>query len=272
MGFPFVCHPDWPDSIDFLAARPTDLWEVNVIRAWLRPGDSAMDLGANLGLYAFGMSDRIGSHGKVLAVDADGFGMLKLKQAAQLATQPQINVLHGAVLDRNGEVLFYVRSDHSITGTQSLLPDPAEEQFHTGVPTPCYRIESLSERIGNAEKIAAIKIDIEGAEALAFKAVPPALFSADGPFWLVEIHPSALARFNAQPIAITHYFSSDEFDLFLKPKHPLAHSSSGTALRRLLAEEAYADSLYYNLLAIPRGKHWRERRQSIAHLIPGLDG
>jgi FkbM family methyltransferase len=231
-----------------------------------------MDLGANQGLYAFGMGDKVGPKGKVLAVDADRFAMAKLQEATQLVGMPQIAVLHGALSNHDGEVLFYVRDDHSVTGTQSLRPNPGEEHLHTPVPTPSYTIDTLSRRLGREEELAAIKIDVEGAEAMAFQAAAPSLFNGDGPFWLVEIHPGALSRFDVTPADVTKHFPSDRFDVFLKPKHPLPHADGDTSLRRLVASERYNDSLYYNMLAIPRGERWSERRRSIAHFIPGLDG
>lgn len=231
-----------------------------------------MDIGANLGFYALGMSEKVGPGGSVVAVDADSFAVDKLSRSIALVGQGQLTALRAAVADHNGKLNFYVRADHSITGTQSLRPDSAEEGLHTAVPTPCFTIEHIAKTSFDSERFSVIKIDVEGAEALAFRGTPKALLSADGPFWLVEIHPGALARFDATPSDIMCHFPDDKFSVFLMPKHPLSPAGGDTSLRRLTAGERYNDSLYYNMLAIPRGKLWSERRRSIAHHIPGLDG
>ena len=67
-----------------------------------------------------------------------------------------------------------------------------------------------------------MKIDIEGAEACALTAVPALWLTGDGPLWIVEINPGALARFGASPSEVVRNFSAKAFDLQLLPKHPLS--------------------------------------------------
>jgi FkbM family methyltransferase len=269
MGLPFVCHPDWPDSVDQLASPPNDIWEVQFLRAWLTPGDSAMDLGANLGFYTFAFAEKVGLSGRVFAVDADGFAADKIQQGATLTGHSQIHVLHAALADHDGEVLFYVRRDHSVTGTQSLCPDAALKDQHVSVSIPSLTMKSLIRKAGIAGTLAVMKVDVEGAEALAFRDLPPDFLSKDGPCWLVEIFPETLARFGVQPQDITRHFPRDEFSSWLIPKQPQPGSKSPPPMRRLREGEGYEDSLYYNLLAIPLGESRVEKRRAVANLLPG---
>lgn len=268
LGFPAVCHPDWADSLSQFSSKEGDHWEMTLLRKWLSPGDTAVDLGTNLGLYSFAIADRVGSMGYVLAVDADPFITDKLNIAAALLGAHQINTLQAAVSDCDGTATFYVRCDGAITAEQSLMPPEVEKKASTAITSPTLTIDSLFRKLPNAAKISLIKIDIEGAEGLAFRAVPGSLLQENGPFWLVEINPEALRRFGDSPDDILKRFSPEHFELWLLPKHPLPHIHHPLKLRRLEAREDFGDSLYYNLFAIPRGKRWRDRRLAIRKFLP----
>lgn len=267
MGLPFVCHPDWPDSVDQLATPPNDIWEVHFLTAWLTRGDSAIDVGANLGFYTFAFAEKVGSSGRVFAVDADGFAADKIEQGKTLTGLSQIHVLHGALADHDGAVLFYVRSDHSVTGTQSLCPDASLKEQHVPVSIPSFTMKSLIRKAGVAGILAVIKVDVEGAEDFAFRDLPPEFVTKDGPCWLVEIFPETLARFRVEPQDITRHFPRDHFNLWLIPKQPQPGSRYPPPKRKLGENELYKDSLYYNLLAIPLGKNWAKRRRAVADMF-----
>ncbi|MFA6547016.1 MAG: FkbM family methyltransferase [Limisphaerales bacterium] len=268
MGYPAVCHPDWVDSLDQFCNMAGDHWEAALLRDWLRPGDAAIDAGANLGLYSFALADRVGQQGRVLAVDADLFIIEKLRAAAQLLDATQIKPLHAAVADQTGTLTFYVRSDRFSTAEQSLVPSEGTRGACRAVATPALTIADLIRELDRQADLALIKVDIEGAEAMAFRTVPADLLREDGPFWLVEIHPGALARFGATPADIVKCFPMSSFELWLLPKHPLAHVTEPLKLRRLTESELFAESLYYNLLAVPRGQRWRERRLGLKKYLP----
>ena len=268
MGYPAVCHPDWVDSLDQFCTMAGDHWEAALLRDWLQPGDAVIDAGANLGLYSFALADRVGPQGRVLAVDADLFIIEKLKAAAELLGTAQITPLHAAVADQTGTLTFYVRSDRTATAEQSLVPLEVTMGACKAIPTPALTIGDLTRELGKRADLTLIKVEIEGAEAMAFRAVPAELLREDGPFWLVEINPGALARFGATPADIVKCFPKDRFELWLLPKHPLAHVTEQVTLRRLTDNESFAESVYYNLLAVPRGQRWRERRMAVKVYLP----
>ena len=271
MGFPGVCHPDWPDSLDQFSNLAGDHWEMKLLRSWLRPGDAAVDVGTNLGLYALAVGDRVGPQGRVLAVDADAFIIEKLRATVRLLGASQIEPVQAAVADQAGSLTFYVRTDRSITGEQSLHPGEGAREACTAVTTAALTLENLIRMLDRDASLALIKVDIEGAEAMAFRKVPPHLLTGDGPFWLVEIHPGALARFGAVPADIVGRFPRAGFELWLLPKHPLGPDSGAQPLRLLAESERFTDSLYYNLLAVPRGSRWQERRAAIKEFLPLLN-
>lgn len=266
-GFPAVCHPDWPDSLAHFLNGEGDHWEISLLRRWLCPGDAALDVGANTGLYSFGLADRVGPQGQILAVDADPFIVEKLRSAATLLGVPQLRPIQAALGDQTGSLTFYVRTDRSVTTEQSLRPGDDLKAGCNPVTVPALTLTDLVGTLQRGVGPAAIKMDIEGAEAMALRAVPPNLLTSEGPFWLLEINPSALARFGATPADLVGSLSDEHFERWVMPKHPLSPTSSAQMLRPLNVHEAFTDSVYYNLLAVPRGPRWHEQRRAVSHFL-----
>jgi FkbM family methyltransferase len=266
-GFPAVCHPDWPDSVAHFRGAEGDHWEVELIRRWLSRGDAVIDIGCNTGFYSFAASEKVGQTGQVLAVDADAFIVDKLTVAAILLKSEQLQPLHAAVAAHSGSVTFYVTIDRKVTTEQSLSPGVSQMDGSVPVTTPAQTMKDIIAKLRNPRKLSFIKIDIEGAEALALKEIPVDCITSDGPMWLVEINPGALARFDATPSAVVSRFSDKEFECWLLPKHPLIQLPANKMLRKLEKLETFSDSLYYNLLAVPLGDRWKQQRTVINRFL-----
>jgi FkbM family methyltransferase len=270
LGFPAVCHPDWPDSADQFVNLSGDCWEMALLKRWIRPNDLVVDAGTSLGLYTFAALQVIKQGtGRILAVDADAYAIEKLAAAAVLLGAAAVVPIHSAIADHDGEATFYVRRDHSVTSEQSLQPSSSQRASPSvaAVTVPLCTLPSLCARHANGRQPQFVKIDIEGAEAAALQAVPESWFAPDGPGWLLEIHPEALRRFGTEPWEVVRRFNSSAYEKWLLPKHALRPGAS-MALRRLEASERFEDNLYYNFIALPRGARWQERRQALRDLLP----
>jgi hypothetical protein len=68
--FPFICVPGVPDSEETFLTGEFDSWELNVLCAWLEPGDAFVDVGANLGLSTFCAHHHLRGRGMFLAIEA----------------------------------------------------------------------------------------------------------------------------------------------------------------------------------------------------------
>lgn len=265
-GFPMVCHTDWPDSVGCVNGEGSDTWETRLLRLWLRPGETAIDFGANLGVYSFACAAAVGRNGRVLAVDADPFITEKLRLGAELLRTPQLRPVHRAMTAENGTATFYVRANRTDTGGQSLRPDEADRLACTAVTVPASTVPQLLSEHGLTATPAFVKADIEGAEAMLLSTVPREWFTASGPFWIVEINPYALPHFGARPADVVDRFPADQFDRWLLSKHPLNPAQS-PQLRRLRPDEAFADARYYNFFAIPRDPARADRAAQLAKLL-----
>ena len=266
LGFPAVCHPAWPDSAAQYLDGHSDAWEFRLLQAWLQAGDQFLDLGANTGLYSYATLPTVGPTGRIVAVDAAPFVTGKLELGARLLGAAQLHAVQAAITETSGEITFHVRPDGFLTTEQSLRPDAAQLAGSVAVTVPARTLADLAREQSLGSALTAVKIDIEGAEGAALRATPPGWLTADGPLWIVEINPGALARFAVTPPEIMACFPAAHFECWLLPKHP---HDPGTrpALRRADPADTFADSVYYNFFAIPRGARWRVRVSRLAEFF-----
>jgi len=270
-GCAYVCHPDWPDSVDHCLGAGTDRWETRLVRSWLRPGDSMIDAGTNIGVYAFAAASALEGSGRVIAVDADAAAIDKLERAARLLEDKSIVGVHAALSREDGTARFFVRDDRRSTTGQSLRPSPDQRDGSSEVEVPARTLTTIR-GVHLHERLASlVKVDIEGAELEAISSAPAEWFGCDGPLWIVEINPGALARFGAVPADVVRRFAFDSFHLRLLPKHP--HSAATPIeLREPGDGERFEESVYYNLFAVPRGRRWAARRDSIRSFFEEMTG
>lgn len=129
-------------------------------------GDVVWDIGANVGMFAFGAAHRAGEEGQVLAVEADPFLASLLQRSVQDASNRDLNVniLCAAVSDKTGLARFMIaergRSSNSLEES-GHRGDAGGTRYVQYVPTT-----TLDELLNTFRAPNLLKIDVEGAERL----------------------------------------------------------------------------------------------------------
>jgi FkbM family methyltransferase len=134
-----------------------DRYEIQFLREFLQPGDTFLDVGANIGFYSLQASQSVGASGRVLAIEADPFNYTKLSENIVMNNLDNVTALNVGVSDKHETLMLCNESAGNRGGNSFLL------QTENGVEVPC---EPLLD-ILNAQKIhsvAAMKMDIEGFE------------------------------------------------------------------------------------------------------------
>jgi FkbM family methyltransferase len=163
-------------------------WEPQVeivIRQNLKPGDTFIDIGANVGFFSMLAANLVGSGGRVVSFEASTPMLKMLKTNVDRNGMSEIiRIVHVAVADKETILTLHAGPENH-EGMASLLRhgDRGTEQVRAAP------LGSLltSEEISSARLI---KIDVEGAEGLVLEGMEPILPRLYGADLLIEIDPT----------------------------------------------------------------------------------
>lgn len=155
------------------------------VRELVSPGDVVWDVGSNVGLFAFAAAGLAGPRGQVLAIEADiWLAQLLRRSAAQRSFgSAQVRVLPGAVSAEVGVSEFEIaargRASNHLEGFGNSQAGGTRER-------QLVMTMSLDSLLTHFPPPNVLKIDIEGAEALAIRGASR-LLSEFRPRLLVEV-------------------------------------------------------------------------------------
>lgn len=132
--------------------------EFDIIRRHVRPGDIVCDIGANKGSFVFWLS-RWCRGGRVIAFEPQPHFAARLAAVCRALRLDNVTVEAKAVYSRSGAQELFVPSGHSPGA--SLTQKAAEATSFTTLLVP---VVALDDYFAEGDKVALLKIDVEGAE------------------------------------------------------------------------------------------------------------
>jgi FkbM family methyltransferase len=154
---------------------------LRLIEASLRPGECAIDVGANIGIHSVVMAKCVGSSGRVLSLEPNPRVAKRLRQNLDLNGLDQVDVYDFAASDRAGTAILRAPpGDDANQGTATLGPGNGES-----IRVTTRKLDDLTNRFA----IKLVKIDAEGWEY-------PVLRGAER--LLREGHPRLLFEFSPE--------------------------------------------------------------------------
>ena len=161
--------------------------DVAVVRALVERGSTAVDLGANIGVYTKVLSDLVGPTGSVISVEPvpQTFGVLA--QLIRSLRMNNVSCVNVAISDSAGEVVMEL-PDYEAGGTnfyQATVVGAADKAVidsrHVRVPS-----QTLDAIVAGKGRVGFVKCDVEGHE-LACLSGAKTVLSSHRPAWLVEV-------------------------------------------------------------------------------------
>ena len=204
---------DWPNlaELDLLQTRK------------LRAGARVFDLGAHQCVVALMLSRIVGPEGRVLAVEAFRHHVEVGNRNRELNAAPNLEILHGAVAAKSGQIAF---------SWDSHVDNPAQKSAKDIVNA--YSIDDLAARYGVPD---VLFIDVEGYECEALRGARETL--RHKPDCFVEVHAGVgLENFGGSVKDVLSYFPVDQFDLF-------GSVPGGTQYTSLTPESEYLGRHFY---------------------------
>lgn len=201
----------------------------------LQPGMTAIDVGANVGVYTFSAAQKVGPAGRVLAIEPFSTCVQCLLETRRVNHLEWVTVCRGAASDREGTAYL---SLHSASELNQLVASPTAAS--TSVEeVPCFTLDALVER-EQLTRVDILKIDAEGHELMVLQG-SDRLLSQFAPVILYEN--IAGSQGSNRPVAdylIAQGYQLFRYQPFIKQLYPLELTDN------------FDSSL--NIIAIPRPK------------------
>jgi len=159
-GLTFHLNPD--DEVISEIMVDSGTWEATetaVIRRLLRPGDTFIDIGANIGYYTVVASKVVGDAGQVIAFDPDPVSFELLKRNVEENDCKNVTLLQKALSSEPGTLKLFLNESNK--GAHRIFDRSGEKEF---VEVEAMRLDDYLE--AHSGEIQLIKIDTEGAEGL----------------------------------------------------------------------------------------------------------
>jgi FkbM family methyltransferase len=135
-------------------------------RAWAialavcKPGDTIIEVGANVGTETVGFADIVGCEGRVVAFEPLPSNLEALERVRALQHCQNIALFPMALSDKNTRLPFSVPATQQASGTGRLLSDSEAHGVNT-LEVECRTLDSMQAELGAA---AFVFMDTEGAE------------------------------------------------------------------------------------------------------------
>lgn len=163
--------------------------EIGFIFRTVRTGQTALDVGANVGLITLPLARQVGPRGRVIAFEPGPRSFQLLTKNVAANGYDHVRMENAAVSDRSGFVNLFVcssgESDNRIEGT---LVDVGEREK---VRVPCFSIDDYIER-HKVQSVDFIKLDVQGAEMFALHGMRDTLRKNHGVQLILEFSPEAI--------------------------------------------------------------------------------
>jgi FkbM family methyltransferase len=166
-----------------------------------KQGDIVVDIGANIGRYTLIASKRVGTNGKVVAIEAHPGNFEMLNRNIKLNRLTNVISLNHAVYSKETKVKLYLPGEESgNTIYNTIISDRArnEDKFvQVSANTLDYLLQSKEIK---QEKVNWIKIDVEGAEFEVLKGATNVLSKSKDIALLIEVHNLTSGKSLYEPI------------------------------------------------------------------------
>jgi FkbM family methyltransferase len=174
-------HPRETLGISTLLYGGFETVEISCAIELAKPGMTAFDVGANIGLYSVALGRALGRDGRVVAVEPDGTNVRRLRDNLTLNSIANVRVIEAVAGDRDGVAQLHLADDRAYNSVVGI------EVGHVVVETTAVqsvRLDRVWDALGRPA-VSFVKVDVEGAEASVLR-------GARG--MITSMHPSLLVE------------------------------------------------------------------------------
>jgi FkbM family methyltransferase len=187
----------------------------------LRPGDTVIDVGANIGFFSMLAGALVGPTGRVLAFEPGANNLPELKHNRTLNGFDHVEIHESPVSACVETVEFYVNSDNG-GGNALWNPGqfPGNEKSQADVRAVRLQTTTLDDqlaRLSSSQFVKLIKIDTEGAEYKVLSGARRLLQERMVPFIVCELHDFGLEKLGDSSKTLRSFMKGLGYDTFVLP-------------------------------------------------------
>lgn len=195
--------------------------ELDLLPLGLRPGETALDIGANFGLYAYHMSRAVGPSGKVYSFEPIPFTArtFRLIQRA-LRFGENVELVNAGCGEKRGRVEFTVPVMDTGAISAGLVHmgrnddrDGKDKRANYATKSVACDVVTVDETVRATDDVALVKCDIEGADLFAMRGAQRTLERCK-PTVIIEITPWYLEGFGLSVRDVTSFFFELGYELY----------------------------------------------------------
>jgi FkbM family methyltransferase len=197
--------------------------ELDLVPLALREGETALDIGANFGIYAYHMSRAVGKTGKVYSFEPVPFTFATLRIIARLlGFSHNVELIEKGCGDQNGTITFAVpvqtsgafSTGQAYIGRRNDNRAGREAQVRwAATKDVAAEIVRLDDFLPEIKDLSLVKADIEGAELFCFRGAEK-IISKHLPTIICEINPWFLEGFNVKLEELLNFFFEKGYQIF----------------------------------------------------------
>ena len=196
--------------------------EIELIPYAVREGESALDVGANYGMWTYPLSRAVGPNGRVYAFEPVPFTVDTLRLVVRLLRLRNVEIVPKACGEREGSIEFAVPVQDSGAISAGQSHAAARDDDRTGreqhvrwnaTRTISCDVLALDEILPEHEEISLLKADIEGAELFALRGAERTL-ERHAPTVICEINPWFLEGFQISLEELIAFFAERDYGLY----------------------------------------------------------
>lgn len=230
---------DDKDSLGLSVSHITEPTETRLFQRELRPGQTVIDVGANIGYYSLLFARAVGATGRVYAFEPDPTNFAILRQNIDINGYQNITAVRKAAWSSDATLRLYLsaqnRGDHQAYASGEDRPT---------VEIEAIRLDSFFSTVDRP--IDWIKMDIQGAEYHALQGMTQILRRSPCVTLVTEFWPGGLSRASGDPRAYLH--SLRELGFTLYHIHDRDDTLSVISDADLLAQHPVESDSFTNLL------------------------
>lgn len=175
---------NWSERITYFLGRYYDLPTQLFIRAAVKPGDSFIDIGANLGMITLLAAYHVGAKGIVYSFEPNPVAFKRLEATILTNHLKQVIYHQCGLSNQQAELVLNVLDKHTGSGTLSKIPEQYQSNITQQCQVPIYRGDDILPKQFPGTLF--IKIDVEGFEPYVLQGLSQTI-SAHKPAILTEV-------------------------------------------------------------------------------------